>query len=430
MAYSIAGMQSIFEEILQQRTIMFDAAELYRDLGGNGDGISAPEALTWDQTTGLKDVATAQRYKIQSSAFADPTTADGIVTLKTAVSVQCPCVVALLLPSDFGDQVNGSGDCNGTVTGEFHQVCLIGYDDERFKFLNSFGPSWGKNGIGTLPWSFLQDPSQAGSAYAYTVSDRAEPGASPFSLRAWTAPQSQPSQPSLLESLRTLAIPRWVLAIAAVAALLIVGLFLVNFRHELFSAATARDWVVLVVALSVLAKTYGAILSKNSNNSDPLSVKYVIAFSAVLFIVLGLGAVVILCPAWETPFLISGAFVLVGGFLGLLFGYPSGVAQQTDANSRRGTTAGGNQQVDGRNKNLLAESASTLGKLLTGFTLAKLGDAEVALRRICVDMAPAFSVDPRIGSIAAAAVAAYFFFTGFLSGLLLPSYFMSGKFGE
>ena len=187
VAFSIAGMQSIFEQILNNQWLTFDAEELYKDNGGTGgNGISVKAALSWDQTTGLKDLANGQRYKIQNSAFADPMTAEGIDAIKSAITASCPCVLALLLPSDFDDQFGKSGDCNGTVTSDYHQICVIGYDADRFTFLNSWGNLWGKKGMGTIAWNFLQLPEQTGSVYAYTTTDTGQPGAKPFLLKAWT----------------------------------------------------------------------------------------------------------------------------------------------------------------------------------------------------------------------------------------------------
>ncbi len=329
VAYSIAGMQSIFEQILRSQTIKFDADELYHAVGGSGSsGVSAPDALWWDESTGLQDIATGQRYKIKAFAFADPTSDAGIATIKTAISANCPCVLALLLPSDFADQVNGSGDCNGTVTSDYHQVCVIGYTEDRVIFLNSYGDTWGNKGIGTIPWSFLKDPAQSGSVFAYTISDTGQPGAKQFFLRAWSAPVVE-NTPSLLDRLRSLKLPTavWVLFILVGIALVIT--FFVIYRSELFASGNLRPWIVSILSFAVLASANRAIFAPGPGNVDPTFVRYVIAFNSVLFIVIGLAALVITCSNWGTPFFIAGACILTGGFLGLLFGYPSGIAQRT-----------------------------------------------------------------------------------------------------
>jgi len=40
-----------------------------------------------------------------------------------------------------------------------HAICITGYDDDRqcFKFKNSWGKNWGKDGYGWLPYSYMRD---------------------------------------------------------------------------------------------------------------------------------------------------------------------------------------------------------------------------------------------------------------------------------
>lgn len=50
-------------------------------------------------------------------------------------------------------------------SGSLHAVCVVGYNDEGFKYLNSEGPGWGINGYGIIPynqssqcfWSVIDD---------------------------------------------------------------------------------------------------------------------------------------------------------------------------------------------------------------------------------------------------------------------------------
>src|SRR5579859_617499 len=430
VAYSIAGMQSTFQAIRNSKWLTFDAEALYCDNGGIGtNGISTLEALAWDKTNGLTDSTSKSTDKIVDFGFADPTTVDGISSIKSAISAKHPCVLALLLPSDFNDHFGGSGDCKGTITSDYHQVCPVGYDEERLTFLNSWGKSWGKNGIGTIAWSFLKDPSQAGSAYAYTVTYDPQPNAKPFYLKDWTdsavVPPMKVGWSDKIEA--ALKVHRWLWIIPAVFALGVIG-FLVNYHSQLFAKDTLRTWIAVAIALAVLVGANRAVFAPGPGNSDPTFVRYVIAFNAVIFIVVGLGILVIFIRDWGTPFFIAGASLLTGGFFGLLFGYPSGVAQQ--ASTQTDPTKAGAVQGRIQNKNLLAESASTLGKLLTGFTLAKAQNVVPWLKGVCTSIDPAFAQSPHQGKLIASGVLAYFFATGFLSGLFLPSYFMSGKFGE
>lgn len=41
-----------------------------------------------------------------------------------------------------------------------HAILIVGYDDVRrvFKFRNSYGPGWGDNGYGYLPYEYITDP--------------------------------------------------------------------------------------------------------------------------------------------------------------------------------------------------------------------------------------------------------------------------------
>jgi hypothetical protein len=248
------------------------------------------------------------------------------------------------------------------------------------------------------------------------------------------------------------------------------------------TAGDAQATLVLVFAGCVLYGANKAVFTESRGNTDPLFVRYVIAYNAVIFIVVGLAALIILCKKWEIPFLISGACLLIGGFFGLLFGYPQGVAQKpvpapptapaatpqqavpgttsgsaaasgggagaTGAATGTGSTVGGTGVAGGaapapptpgtvspaqiasvQNNNLVAESAATLGKVIAGFTLAKITPVYNFFVHLCHTIAPALGpVDCSVAPVLAGSMLAYFLATGFLSGLFLPSYFMSGKF--
>jgi hypothetical protein len=87
-------------------------------------------------------------------------------------------------------------------------------------------------------------------------------------------------------------------------------------------------------------------------------------------------------------------------------------------------------QVTAKTK-LVAESAATLGKVITGFTLADARPIYNEFRHISHAVSPALSCgsadcNPDTNHILAAVMILYFLATGFLSGLFLPSYFMKG----
>jgi len=213
----------------------------------------------------------------------------------------------------------------------------------------------------------------------------------------------------------------WSLILLVVILLVLVRVF----HSELTNPSAARAWVAFILAAGVLYGSAKNLFPKDAKRDDPLSVRFVIAFDSIVFIVVGLSATVLACNGWETALLLSGACLLVGGFFGLLFGYPQGVAQQDKAIQADQAKP----QAPNRDKTLLADSAATLGKVITGFTLAKLGAASTQYWNLCKIIGPVLGAqDAAVAQVLAAVIIAYFLATGFLSGLLLPSYFMSDKF--
>ena len=215
---------------------------------------------------------------------------------------------------------------------------------------------------------------------------------------------------------RTVA-ARYALPILLVVAVVILG---VVYRQEISVAAHLRTLVVLALGAFALYAGNRAMFPPGRNSGDPDSVRYVVAFDSIVFLIVGLAAAMIVCRDWEIPLLLGGACALIGGFFGLLFGYPQGVASQS-------TTAGAGVPTTTRDKNLVAESAATMGKLIAGFTLAKLGGVFTHFSNLCHALAPALTDGHSdYGYVLAGVIVAYFLATGFLSGLLLPSYFMKG----
>jgi hypothetical protein len=214
---------------------------------------------------------------------------------------------------------------------------------------------------------------------------------------------------------------RWPALLLVVALLVAV----VVFHNDLANPSAVRTWIVFILAAGVVYAANKRFLPQNAQSDDPLSVRYVIAFDSVVFIIVGLSATVLACPHWEAALLLSGASLMIGGFFGLLFGYPQGVAQQIKT-----VQAGeANQQAPNRDKTLLADSAATLGKVITGFTLAKLGTVSTEFENLCKTIGPVLGAQDAVAAqVLAGVIVAYFLATGFLSGLLLPSYFMSDRF--
>jgi hypothetical protein len=224
--------------------------------------------------------------------------------------------------------------------------------------------------------------------------------------------------PASPQSKQTPLTRNWPLLVLILILLIIVFIFHRDFAHP-------RAWFVFVMAAALIWGTGEKFFPGGVMPEDPKAVRFVIAFDTVVFIAVGLAAAVLACNHWEIALLLSGACLLLGGFVGLLFGYPQGVAEQ---NKQQLVQGQGNAQAPSRDKTLLAESAATLGKLITGFTLAKLGDASQKYSDLCHAIGPALGVDAATNSIVAGVIMAYFLATGFLAGLLLPSYFMSDIF--
>jgi hypothetical protein len=194
------------------------------------------------------------------------------------------------------------------------------------------------------------------------------------------------------------------------------------FRNDLATPSVARASIVLILAACLLYGANRRFFSQLQSTGDPIGVRFVIAFDSVVFVIVGLAATILSCGHWETAVLLAGSCLLIGGFFGLLFGYPQGVAQQV-----RPLTS--NAQTPSRDKNLLADSAATLGKVITGFTLAKASQISVHYSNLCQTLGPALGAQElAAANVLAGLIVAYFLATGFLSGLLLPPYFMSDQF--
>jgi hypothetical protein len=204
---------------------------------------------------------------------------------------------------------------------------------------------------------------------------------------------------------------------ALVVIVVLLGLAAL-FHDKLSNPSVVRGAVVSVLAAGVLYDANKRFFAKDD-------VRFVIVFDSVAFITIGVAATVLACVNWEIALLLAGSCLLIGGFFGLLFGYPQGVAQQNKP-AQEGQV---NPPPPGRDKTLLADSAATLGKVITGFTLAKLGSAATQYWILCKTIGPVLLPKEDLASyVLAAVVMAYFLATGFFSGLLLPTYFMSDVF--
>jgi uncharacterized integral membrane protein len=226
----------------------------------------------------------------------------------------------------------------------------------------------------------------------------------------------------------------WTTLVIIVALLILISIF----HNQLGIHLDFETSAVLIAAAIVLYGANKTFVFRGGGKND--NIPYVIAFDSVCFVIIGLVAAILACSHWQTALLLAGSCLLIGGFFGLLFGYPQGVAQQVAqaAASRIGVEPSGSpsqpsaqqvSQATNHGKTLLADSAATLGKVITGFTLAKLDSANKYFEGLCRGVGPALgAADSSNSHVLAGVIIAYFLATGFLSGLFLPSYFMRDQF--
>lgn len=237
----------------------------------------------------------------------------------------------------------------------------------------------------------------------------------------------------------------WVVALLTILAIAVLIFAVFSFRNIVPITLDGRTVLVLGIATVLIFASTRVFFSDGSNVT---SVRYVVAFDAVVFVILGSAATVLACGRWETAVLLAGSSLMIGGFVGLLFGYPQGVAQQAAIQSTNPSAAPGNVNGQAANgapdpaqgptpppppntpapahaQNLVAESAATLGKVITGFTLAKVGGMSDYFGKLTNLIGPALgSSDAATAPVLAGVIITYFLATGFLCGLFLPPYFM------
>ena len=248
-----------------------------------------------------------------------------------------------------------------------------------------------------------------------------------------------------------------------------IALLLAAIYHVRLGIGLNLKTILVLLAAIVIIYLVGSRFLNRTLAPGEDGTRYVVAFDAFVFVVAGVIAAVLTCQEWETAFLLGGTSLLGGGFFGLLFGYPQGVAEQQASRSTQpgpnvraaaapavtgvpGTPAadgGGTPVAAGtgnpapppvataeapaavqsrHEKNLVAESAVTLGKVIAGFSLAKIGPALKFFDYACSSIGPALGAHQQnTSNIVAGLIISYFGATGFLSGLFLPSYFMKDQ---
>ncbi len=114
-----------------------------------------------DYTTQPTDIqnANAQLYKVQNYYSINSLTA-----IKNQISNGRGVVIAVQVYPDM-DNISTSNQVYDDTTGISrgnHAICLIGYDDNKgsngaFKFINSWGTSWGLNGYGWISYALVDN---------------------------------------------------------------------------------------------------------------------------------------------------------------------------------------------------------------------------------------------------------------------------------
>ncbi len=148
-----------------------------------------------------------------------------------------------------------------------------------------------------------------------------------------------------------------------------------------------------------------------------------IAFNAVVFLVIGACGVIVATEQWPIALLWAGAFLLGGGFIGLLFGVPLQAKAQAKSDDKDAP-----KTPQERSRTLLGEAADTFSKFLTGAAAVKYNDIYAEFKKIAHYLATCLQCckdsDGGYNSSFAAGLILYFAAVGFVSGILLPQYYM------
>ena len=199
----------------------------------------------------------------------------------------------------------------------------------------------------------------------------------------------------------------------AAASLIAIALFLAgialiqNQRPYATGAALAAS-----IAASLLAGRQ--LLENNSVTTLKDNVAAAILMGTVIFLSFGLSVIVLFTDRWPTGILWAGAYLVGAGFLGMLFGVPL----RADSSD------------NGQTNTLLAQSADTLSKFITGFTAAKYQtvfkqyqDAAAYLADCLRCCEVESTTKLQYNSSFAGGIIAYFSLLGFVSGILLARFY-------
>ena len=169
----------------------FSPAFVYNSLnGGRDSGIYIDAALKLMKDKGCctladmpyseRDVRTAPNAAQLAKALPHRAesygSVNGVNDLKYSIFNTGGAVIAIPVYANF-DRLSASNPIYDQTTGVmygWHSICLVGYDDSKqaFKFINSWGASWGLNGFGYISYSLINNTRLG--IYGYTMTDYIE----------------------------------------------------------------------------------------------------------------------------------------------------------------------------------------------------------------------------------------------------------------
>jgi hypothetical protein len=173
----------------------------------------------------------------------------------------------------------------------------------------------------------------------------------------------------------------------------------------------------------------------------PIPIENFLAYNATFFVALGFAGTVTAADKWAVACLWGGSALFTGAIFGILFGVPTAAdavntqATQDAASAHAdavsaATTAGAapppQPPPPAKNHTLLADTASFVSKFLAGAGLAQFKNILNFFLWLSHSVAAYIVLplgDPH-AAVAAAGILLYFGLIGFLSGLILPYYFL------
>lgn len=176
VAYALKTYQENFERNwgVNSITTRFSPAYVYNQLNSNDNGISISKAMDliveqgvctlsqmpYDQNDFTTQPTSSQRTNAAAYTAKEWYSVWGLDNVRREIYEGNPVVVSIKVYPDF-DNLNASNnrvydDLSGTARG-FHAITLVGFNDtdRTFKFINSWGTSFGDGGYGWLSYDIF-----------------------------------------------------------------------------------------------------------------------------------------------------------------------------------------------------------------------------------------------------------------------------------